>query len=170
MLNFVFKTTPLVLTYSVNSGSETIITYPPTQGTYSVRACICAGVSAGPVSYTTNLRLCATHPCLRLQSPIQVPATGDVSVRVTLARPQRAAIAGEAAPNGWVDIGKMTWQVWAQTDSQGIHACQVATYSSPQAMQLQQGWQDNSADMPTGTPKVPPASPIIFDVRLAVGS
>jgi hypothetical protein len=89
----------------------------------------------------------------------------DIRVRVTVARPQRAPIGNETAPNGWIDIGGMTWQAFTQTDMQGMHACKVDTYSSEQATKTADGWMDKSADAPTGTPKSSPASPMTFDVR-----
>jgi hypothetical protein len=59
----------------------------------------------------------------------------------------------------------MTWQVGASTDAQGMYACNVSTYSSPQGTQTANGWLDGSLDAPTGTPRAPPASPITIDVR-----
>jgi hypothetical protein len=79
ILNYVFSTTPAIVSYAVDGGASGSLSYPPAAGSPGTRP-----------------------------NPIAVPASGDVHLHLTFWRPQRRPITG-AGETGWMDIGGLTY-------------------------------------------------------------
>jgi hypothetical protein len=81
-LNFVFNTTPALVSWSSAGGQSGAISYPVAPNS--------PGTDANPLTITPG-------------------SDGNLSMSLTMWRPQRQAIAGAGEPSGFVDLGHLLW-------------------------------------------------------------
>lgn len=88
-LNFVFNTTPALVSWTSTGGDAAQVTYP-----------VKAGSPQAPGDPGTR-----DNPFL-----VKAGSDGNVQVTMTFWRPQRRAIAGAGEGDGFIDIGHLDWQ------------------------------------------------------------
>ncbi len=95
-LNFVFNTTPALISWTSSGGQSGSVTYPANPNT--------PGTGLSPF-------------------PVGPGSDGNIAVTMTLWRPQRRAIAGAGEGSGFIDIGHLLWS--SRLIQQGAQGGQV---------------------------------------------
>ena len=152
LLNFAFSTAPAVSSVQTN-GAEQALTY--------VAA---SGYASGNLGMDPS-------------TPITVGADGAITLKWW--RPQRTAIAGEASPSGWIDIGGLVYTADAPNSPRsatgvpigvGPGNCPIAAYANPVSNGVPfanagtDGVLDPAADTPAD-PTVPAAHLLQFTIN-----
>ena len=141
-IQYVFATVPALVAYDDGQGDSVTVPYP-------IQAPGSDGSTGGPGSTGNGL-------------PVKAGPTGDVVLRLTFWRPQRAAIPPESAP--WIDIGHLDYG--AGISDIGLR-CPRSTFSDPSptltaAPSSSEGvFTDQAADQPAN-----PANTLSFTLDL----